>query len=278
MQVIEAEQLGMCFGVKKALAIAAGVAHPERVTMHGELVHNEQVLAELSRRGFVMQPEQTRPAVPSTAEVLVTAHGISDRGRRALLDAGKTVHDTTCPLVDRVHRVARMLVEKGYFIVVIGRADHVEVRGIVEDLDAFAIVERADDVRDYAQSRLGVICQTTTAPAEARTLREVIAARNPAAEIRFVDTICHPTKGRQRAVEDLLPQVEALVVVGGRTSNNTRRLGDQAQARGLPWFHVQTADDIDPRWRDRFRVIGLTAGTSTPDHVIDAVRARLVAL
>lgn len=278
MNVVVAEHLGMCFGVKRALDIADSVSQPERVTMLGEIVHNEQIVSALAARGYVTQPESAGTHIPDTPAVLITAHGISDRQRHALLAAGKSLHDTTCPLVTRVHKVARMLADKGYFIVVIGRHGHVEVRGLTGDLDAFEVVERVDEVRAYGQPRLGVVCQTTTAPAEAAQIREAIAAANPEAEIRFIDTICHPTKARQQAVESLLPDVDALVVVGGRTSNNTRRLGDLAEARAVPWHHVQTVDDIDPEWRNRYRSIGLTAGTSTPDEAIEAVRERLMAL
>src|SRR5581483_327288 len=109
MRIIRAETLGMCFGVRDALEIIGGVERPEEVTIHGELVHNEAVLEQLTERGFHMQQENSRRALPVTDTVLITAHGISERRRRRLHDAGKTFIDTTCPLVTRAHQAARKL-------------------------------------------------------------------------------------------------------------------------------------------------------------------------
>jgi 4-hydroxy-3-methylbut-2-enyl diphosphate reductase len=277
MNVIVAEHLGMCFGVRKALDMANAITHPEGVTMHGEIVHNPQILARLASRGFVMQPENERP-VPLTAEVLITAHGVSERERSRLLAAGKLLHDTTCPLVRRLHKVARMLADSGYFVIVIGKPGHVEIEGLTGDLGAFEVVPDAASARHYGHARLGVVCQTTTAPSEAQAVLRAIQSHNADSEIRFLDTICHPTKARQTAVHALLPRIEALIVVGGRNSNNTRKLGELAEQAALPWFHVETAADVDPGWARRFSVVGLTAGTSTPDETIHQVHQALLSL
>jgi 4-hydroxy-3-methylbut-2-enyl diphosphate reductase len=223
-----------------------------------------------------MTPEVGRTSLPLTDHVVITAHGVSERERRRLLDAGKELIDTTCPLVRRVHDAARALHDDGRFVLVIGRPDHVEVLGIVGDLERYAVVPDSAAVRDYAELRLGVICQSTTTPDEAGRVRGAISAANPDADIRYVDTICRPTKERQQAARALIDQAEALVVVGGRHSNNTRQLARLAAERGVPVAHVQTADDLDPTWLAPFRVVGLTAGTSTPDSTIDAVERALM--
>jgi 4-hydroxy-3-methylbut-2-enyl diphosphate reductase len=276
MRVIRAATMGMCFGVRDALEAMSHIPNPTRVTVHGQLVHNEDVLRDLQVRGFAMMPEVGRTSLPLTDQVVITAHGVSERERRWLLDAGKELIDTTCPLVRRVHDAARALQDNGRFVLVIGRPDHVEVLGIVGDLERYEVVPDSAASRDYGEPRLGVICQSTTTPHEAGRVLASIRAANPDADIRYVDTICRPTKERQQAARELIDQVEALVVVGGRHSNNTRQLARIAAERGVPVAHVQTADDLDPDWLASFNVVGLTAGTSTPDSTIDAVEQVLM--
>lgn len=278
MRVIEADVLGMCFGVRDALKSLASLDRPRDATIHGELVHNPEVLYQLERRGFAQVDERERDAIPRTPLVVVTAHGISQRERQRLIDAGKQLVDTTCPLVERVHRAAIGLQSQGYFVVVIGRQGHVEVRGIVEDLDRSAVVERVEDARDFEAERIGIVCQTTTPEDRARELHEAIASRNPRSEIRFVDTICRPTKEHQRAIERLLRRVGAVVVVGGRNSNNTRALVDRCRKAGALAWHVATAGDLDPDWFHGIDEVGLTAGTSTLDETIAEVRLRLMSM
>ena len=278
MIVIRAEAMGMCFGVRDALRAIEKVDDPGRVAIHGELVHNEEVLSDLDRRGFASVPESDRGAIPEGPTVLITAHGVSDRERDRLERAGKALIDTTCPLVRVVHEAARRLQAEGAFVVVIGRRGHVEVEGIVGDLDRFAVVQSPDEAEAYPAERIGVVCQSTTPPAEAERVRRAIEARNPGKEVRYVDTICRPTRDRQEAVADLVDRVEAVVVVGGSRSNNTRQLARLAEARGRPVLLVRSADDLDPDWLARFRVVGLTAGTSTLDRTIDEVHRALLAI
>ena len=278
MRIIRSDVMGMCFGVRDALAILDGIDAPETVTIHGELVHNEVVLHDLADRGFQQSSERGRDAVPATPDVLVTAHGISDAERARLESAGKRLVDTTCPLVRRVHVAARVLHDQGYHVVVIGKPGHVEVRGIVEDLARFDVVPDLEGARRIDAPRIGIVCQTTMPPARAIAVREAIEARNRHAEVRFVDTVCRPTKEHQRALDRLLDEVEAVVVVGGSNSNNTRELAATCRERGLPAIHVQGADDLDPAWFAGFDVVGLTAGTSTLDATIDEVHAAMEAI
>lgn len=275
MNVIRAEAMGFCFGVRDALALVDSLDDPANVTIHGELVHNERVLVQLGRRGFKQTPEAERQGVPETDRVLITAHGISDRERSRLKNAGKSLIDATCPLVTRVHEAARDLNARGCFVVVIGRPGHAEVEGIIGDLDACAVVADENSARPFPGQKLGLICQSTTPPALAERVRRAVAAANPGKEIVFVDTICRPTKDRQRAVVEMLDRIEALVVVGGRQSHNTRQLAQLAIDRGVPVAHVQGPNDLDDEWLRSFSTVGLTAGTSTPDDVIDAVERAL---
>jgi 4-hydroxy-3-methylbut-2-enyl diphosphate reductase len=276
MKVIRADVMGMCFGVRDALKIIQGIADPQSVTIHGQLVHNETVLTQLEASGFAMTEETHRQGLPETPLVLITAHGVSERERKRLADAGKRLVDTTCPLVTRVHQAALTLQEQGYHVLLIGKRGHVEVQGIIEDLDRFDVVQGVDEVRTYPSRRLGILCQTTASARTVQTIREAIAQRNPEAEIRFVDTVCLPTKEHQRSLERLLQQVDAMVVVGGRNSNNTRELAMLCRERGVPALHVQGPKDLDPDWFTGFETIGLTAGTSTLDSTIDEVHQALL--
>jgi len=275
MKVLVADVLGMCFGVRDALNIIEGIDQPEAVTIHGELVHNEVVLEQLNTRGFRMTREADRRQLPETPQVLITAHGVSDVERQRLAKGGKQLLDTTCPLVTRVHKAAQELAADGYHVLVIGRRGHVEVQGIIEDLYSFDVIQNAEEVKRFPYPRLGIVCQTTTPARHVQTIRDAVAARNPHAEIRFVDTVCHPTKDHQRALERLAEQVDAMVVVGGRNSNNTRELVAFCRARDLSAYHVQGAADLRPEWFAGYATVGLTAGTSTLDCTIAEVRRAL---
>jgi 4-hydroxy-3-methylbut-2-enyl diphosphate reductase len=278
MRVIRAENMGLCFGVRDALAIMDGVDRPAEVTVHGELVHTPIVLDQLERRGFRTSGESTRDVLVETPVVLITAHGISDVERDRLAQAGKRLIDTTCPLVERAHRAAVRLRDEGYHVLIIGRLGHVEVQGIAEDLPSVDVIGTESEVTTYPHDRLGIVCQTTTPERLVKAVRRAIETKNPHAEIRFVDTVCLPTKDHQRSLERLLDRVEAMVVVGGRNSNNTRELVALCGERGLPALHVQDASEVDPSWIAPFETVGLTAGTSTLDVTIDEVERALLAI
>lgn len=278
MKVLRAEAMGFCFGVRDALTATRDVQNPEDVTIHGELVHNETVLVELETRGFRITDETERARLPATEHVMITAHGVSDRERSRLQAAGKRLIDTTCPLVRRVHMAAQVLAREGRHVIVVGKPGHVEVQGIIEDLPGYTVVGRADDVRNYGTPRLGIVCQSTTPPRLAGEMRARIHECNPDADIRWMDTICQPTRDRQTAVLELLQKVDAMVVVGGRNSNNTRALVDLCHEHGVPALHVQEADDLEASWFSDFETVGLTAGTSTPDETIELVYERLSAI
>ncbi|MGL6073301.1 MAG: 4-hydroxy-3-methylbut-2-enyl diphosphate reductase [Fimbriiglobus sp.] len=275
MRVLRAEVLGMCFGVRDALKAMHAIPNPETVTVHGELVHNEVVLTQLRVRGFEMVDETAREQPATTPNVLITAHGVSHKERARLHAAGKTLIDTTCPLVVRAHDAAQKLEAEGYDVVVIGKPGHVEVQGIVEDLRQQIVVPNLEAVQTYPSHKIGIICQTTTPPPLAQAIVDAIRAKNPQAEVKFSDTICRPTRQHQNSLEELLPQVEAVVVVGGKNSNNTKELVRRVREYGLPALHVVGPEDLPGDWFTEFEVVGLTAGTSTLSETIDAVEARM---
>jgi len=273
--VLRARALGMCFGVRDALEVTRSIPNPADVTIHGELVHNPVVLDELQARGFVQVPEDDRAAPTKTSAVLITAHGVSRRERRRIAAQGVAIVDTTCPLVRKAHDRALALEREGYTVVVIGRRDHVEVRGIVEDLTRFVVVRSVAEVRRWGFNRIAVVAQTTTRPELAEAIVDAIAAHNPNVEVRWDDTICQPTKDRGEALEELLARVDALVVVGGVHSNNTRQLVQRAEARGIAARHVQGPGQVTTEWLQPFATIGITAGTSTLPETVGLVEQDL---
>lgn len=275
MKIIRAAEMGMCFGVRDALQITKEIVDPTQVTIHGELVHNPNVIERLDAVGFVQSPEDNRQSIPTTPLVLITAHGISNQERKRLQANGKQLVDTTCPLVRRVHDAAMELAAEQRHVLLIGKPGHVEVRGIVEDLESCDVIASPRDVQKYEHVRLGVLCQTTMPSQFVDEIKTCIERRNPAADIRFVDTVCHPTKRRQQAMMELIQRVDAVVVVGGRNSNNTRRLAELCQQHNVPAFHITCADEIDPVWFGNAKTVGLTAGTSTLDETIDEAHERL---
>jgi 4-hydroxy-3-methylbut-2-enyl diphosphate reductase len=278
MTIQLAKHHGMCFGVRDALRATHDAAKAAPVTMLGQLVHNPLVDAHLATLG-VQRGDLTDTSSAQTQRVIITAHGASDRQRDSLRGAGYDVTDTTCPLVHKAHDALRFLVESGYFPVVIGQASHVEVRGLVGDFpQAMVILDEEDARRLPFQPRLGVISQTTQPIARALALVDVLKRTHPNAEVRFVDTICHPTKQRQSALEELCAECDTIVVIGGRNSNNTRQLVETARRLGSVAHQVERSDDIDPTWFQRAQHVGVTAGTSTLDETVRSVMDRLQAL
>lgn len=269
MNIIRAEHLGMCFGVRDAIALAKEEARLQPLTVLGDLVHNETVLADLRARG--VQVAQDAGAV-GTKTVMITAHGASEAALRRVRSMGLAVLEATCPLVRVAHRAVAGLAREGYHPVVIGKRGHVEVRGLTEDLERFDVVLTPADVFELEERpRFGIAAQTTQPVERVKSLVELIRWRFPQSEVRFVDTVCHPTKQRQQAVLDLARQADVVVVVGGAHSNNTHELVKTSRSLCERVYHVQTAADLRAEWFTGVQNVGITAGTSTPDPVIDGV-------
>jgi 4-hydroxy-3-methylbut-2-enyl diphosphate reductase len=263
----------MCFGVRDAIAMATRASAGRPLTVLGELVHNETVLDGLRARGIRFCADLDQVDTPA---VMITAHGASDRRREAARARGLEVLDATCFLVRTAHSAVLTMAREGFHPVIIGRRNHVEVRGLTGDLDAFDVVLEDDDVARLApRGRFGIVAQTTQPAARVRRLASLIERRFPDAEVRVVETVCAPTRRRQEAALDLARHCDAVVVVGGANSNNTTELVATCSAHCRRVFHVQTADELRAEWFRGARAVGLTAGTSTPDEVIDQVEARM---
>ena len=184
--------------------------------------------------------------------------------------------DTTCPLVKKAHQALATLVSEGYHPVVIGQSQHVEVRGLVGDFpEAVVVLDETEIARIPPHPRLGIVSQTTQPLEHALRLVDAIQRHHSRSTVRFVDTICHPTKQRQSAMEDLIRDCDHIVVIGGRNSNNTRALAQKAIGHGLPTLQIERPEELDPGWFVTARNVGVTAGTSTLDETVLAVMERL---
>ena len=273
MKLIRAEHLGMCFGVRDAIALAVETAKHEPLTILGDLVHNETVLADLRNKGIRIE-QKTSDIGTRTA--MVTAHGASERTMKETRRRGLNVLEATCPLVHIAHRSLAKLVGEGFHPVVIGKRDHVEVRGLTEDLAEFDVVLDAEDIRQLRErSRFGVISQTTQPVEKVRRLVQLLRAQFPKSEVRFIDTVCQPTKQRQSAAVELAQKSDVVVVIGGAHSNNTQELVKTCSRFCPRVHHVQTADDLRGEWFCPDDTVSITAGTSTPDSLITEVEQQL---
>jgi 4-hydroxy-3-methylbut-2-enyl diphosphate reductase len=259
----------MCFGVRDAVALALAEADAGPLTILGDLVHNPTIVGEMRARGIATAHDVSQV---ETHTVMVTAHGTSQRALAETRARGLNVVEATCPLVHVAHRAVAALVRDGYHVVIVGQRDHVEVRGLIGDLDDFDVVlHEADVTRLPEHPRIGVAAQTTQSIARVRHLVALIRGRFPQSEVRFVDTVCKPTKERQNAAVEMARQCDVVVVIGGAASNNTRELVKTCGRHCARVHHVQTEADLRPEWFLGTAVVGITAGTSTPDEVIERV-------
>jgi 4-hydroxy-3-methylbut-2-enyl diphosphate reductase len=273
MKIIRADHLGMCFGVRDAIALAQETAKQEPLTILGDLVHNETVLAELRAQGVRVAQQ---PADATTHTVMITAHGASERRLNDTRGRGLKVLEATCPLVHVAHQSLARLVRAGFYPVIIGQRDHVEVRGMTEDLvESDVVLDEGDLAELCERPRFGVIAQTTQPIDTVRRLVRLLRERFPRSEVRFIDTVCQPTKQRQNAAVELAQKCSVLVVIGGAHSNNTRELVNTCRRHCSCVHHVQTAADLCEDWFGAEDIVGITAGTSTPDTVIDEAEQRL---
>jgi 4-hydroxy-3-methylbut-2-enyl diphosphate reductase len=273
MKIIKAEHWGMCFGVRDAITLAVKQAEAAPLTILGDLVHNESVLAGLRGRGIHIK--QTAAEV-TTPAVMITAHGTSQRALGDLRQRGLNVLEATCPLVRVAHQAILELEASGYHPVIIGRRDHVEVRGLTGDLRKFDVVLSEVDVMGLAErERFGVAAQTTQPVDKVERLTALIRQRFPKSEVRLIDTVCRPTKQRQTAAVELARQCDVVVVIGGAHSNNTHELTATCRRHCARVHHVQSSDGLRAEWFAGAQTVGITAGTSTPDDAVDEVEAWL---
>jgi (E)-4-hydroxy-3-methyl-but-2-enyl pyrophosphate reductase len=270
VKVVLASTAGFCIGVKRALEMVLKAINENqpKIYTYGPLIHNPQVLELLRERGItILKPGEEIPA----GLVVIRAHGIPLQERRLLEQAGGSIIDATCPRVAKVQAIIRRWSAKGCATVIVGDADHPEVRGLMGYTeDRGYVVSTSRDVADLPDlNSLIVVAQTTQSESQFEARVQEITARFPQAQI--FNTICDATASRQAEVQELSRQAEALVVVGGRNSGNTQRLVEISQATGIPTYHVETEQELDLVEISRYQTVAVTAGASTPNWLIGNV-------
>ena len=279
MKVSLASAMGTCFGVQDAINLAMSPEFNNELTIVGQLVHNPQVSDSLKQNGVSLVPGIEDIDKIKTKKVMITAHGAAEKTKQRLHDAGFIVYDASCPLVMRVHQTIKSLVTKGYFPVVIGQKDHVEVKGIVGDLDDHLVINSEEDFPKIEKSgnrKLGIVTQTTQQRDKVEVLVEKIRALDYVDEVSFVNTICQPTHDRQVAVHELADQVDLMIVIGGYNSSNTKKLVHVCGEKGIEAHHIESFDQLHKNWFVNKQHVGITAGTSTPENVINEVHTKIL--
>lgn len=263
-----AQHAGVCYGVERALSLAAQAAceaHGPVQTL-GPLIHNPLVVSELERAG-VSVTDCVEDVEAGT--VVIRAHGVVPQVIERARERGLTVLDATCPYVKKVHMAAEKLVREGYQLIVVGESGHPEVEGIMGHADARArVVSSVDDLKILELSqKVGVVVQTTQT---ANVLASISSALLPrVSELRVINTICAATQERQDSAAELATRVDAMIVVGGKNSGNTRRLAEICQSSCACTHHIEDVSELEASWFENAKRIGVTAGASTPSAHID---------
>ena len=277
MNIDKAKVLGFCGGVRRAVQMIESEL-AERGPLHtlGAIVHNAYVVDALAAKGARMATDLD--GVPESGTVAITAHGAGEEVFAEIERRGLRLVDTTCPIVRRAQETAARLVEEGFTVVLYGEAEHPEVRGILSWTRGRGTATQSPDVEvPIGERGIALIAQTTKNPTRFAEFAQTLVRRftGAAQEIRIIDTTCPETGRRYQAAKELAETVEALIVVGSRTSANTRKLAETCRETGVPTYHIESAEEIDDAWLDGLGRIGVTAGASTPDDVINAVVGRL---
>jgi 4-hydroxy-3-methylbut-2-enyl diphosphate reductase len=274
MRIVVAKHMGFCGGVRRAVEIAqkAAASSSGPVSTWGPLIHNPQVVRRLEEGGVRVA---RRDEELHGEAFVVSAYGVENAVLEAARARGMRIVDATCPVVTRAHALAEQLAREGYQVICVGDHGHPEMVTLKEMLgDRVTVVhtpEEAAGVRVGA--RVGVLSQTTQSQENFRRIVGDLALR--ARELKVLNTLCPAITVRQEETDRLVGEVDALVVVGGHGSSNTTRLAEIGRSRQVPTYHVETADELDPRWFHGVETVGVVSGASTPDWIIADVLRRL---
>jgi 4-hydroxy-3-methylbut-2-enyl diphosphate reductase len=275
MEIVLAESLGFCMGVKRAVDMAYRAIEKsdgQPVTTLGPLIHNTQEIERLERDGIKMADENS---LPETGTVIIRAHGVTPQALQSLKSRGLKIMDGTCPYVHYSQRKALELYEAGYAVVIAGDRNHPEIRGILGLInDEAHVVKTVDDVRQLpALGRAGIIAQTTISPKKYQAILD--ALREKTRELKVCETICDATEENQKAIRELSSEVDLLYVIGGRHSANSNKLVETAREKCPRATLIETAGEINAGDLQGVGRVGVSAGASTPDWMIQQVVERL---
>jgi 4-hydroxy-3-methylbut-2-enyl diphosphate reductase len=275
IRVVLAQPRGFCAGVERAIEIVerALKKYGPPIYVRHEIVHNRHVVEDLRTRGAIFVDELDE--VPAGARTIFSAHGVAKQVQQTAAERGLPVIDATCPLVAKVHNEGRRYAAGGREIVLVGHAGHAEVVGTIGQIDGKVhLVQTVEDVGGLSVTdpeKLAYITQTTLSVDDTRGIIAALKARFPAITGPDVRDICYATQNRQQAVHDLAQAVDMILVVGSRNSSNSNRLREIGEELGKPSYLIDDADALRPEWLAGIRTVGLTAGASAPEMLVQGV-------
>ena len=275
MEVILADHAGFCFGVKRAVdSVYELTNNNEKIYTYGPIIHNEEVVKDLETKGVSVINDDTELKNLKEGKVVIRAHGVPKSICDILTENNVSYVDGTCPFVKRIHNTVEDMSQKGYQIVIIGSAGHPEVLGIMGWAKGTPIVienhEEANDFNIDKSIPVCIVAQTTFNTNKFKELVEII--ENKGYNVYVVDTICNATKERQESADKLASMVDAMIVIGGQNSSNTQKLYDICKAKCEHTYFVQTVEDLDFVLPKAASLVGITAGASTPNNIIEEVQ------
>ncbi|MDO5402543.1 MAG: 4-hydroxy-3-methylbut-2-enyl diphosphate reductase [Eubacteriales bacterium] len=271
--VVLAKSAGFCFGVKRAVDTVYENASKENVYTFGPIIHNEEVVKDLEKKGVKVINSLEELDRIKTGTIIIRSHGVSKNVYDAIKRHGMEIVDATCPFVLKIHKIVREESEKGKQIIIIGNENHPEVKGImgwsVTPAIVIDTVKKAQDLELEQESQVCIVSQTTFNYKKFQELVEIISKKGYNTNIS--NTICNATEERQTEARDIAKQVDAMVVVGGSSSSNTRKLYEICKNECDNTFYIQTLSDLDLSKLGMADCIGITAGASTPNNIIEEV-------
>lgn len=277
MEVILAEHAGFCFGVKKAVdTVYEQVEHKDKkIYTYGPIIHNEEVVKDLESKGVeVVNNVDDLSNVSEDGTIVIRAHGIPRETEEKIKQKGISYVDATCPFVKRIHRIVDEESQKGRTIVITGNAKHPEVEGIVSWANGpVYVIESLEDARKFAlpvETELTLVSQTTFNYKKFKDVVEIFNGKGY--NINIVNTICNATQERQTEAEKIAAQADAMIVIGGTSSSNTRKLYEICSGKCKHTYFVQTVDDLPKDFPEGIYKVGITAGASTPKNIIEEVQ------
>ncbi len=268
MKISLAKNSGFCFGVKNALKKVEEIENKEGIYILGHLIHNKKAISNLKNKGIKIIDNIGKVG---KGTIVISAHGISDRLKEKIKNKNLKIVDTTCPLVEKVHKITKKLEKEGYTIVIYGDKEHTEVKGISGNLNNPVIINDNFEIKDF-NKKYALVSQTTKDQEEFQEIAKKLKSKIK--DLRVEDTICSATKLRQNDAKELAKKVDMMIVVGDNNSANTKRLS-QICSRTVETKQIETVDELKAEWFKSKEHIGITAGASTPDWVIEKVIERI---
>ena len=286
MKVELAKMAGFCFGVNRAVDTVYQEAKEDAaVYTYGPIIHNEEVISDLERKGVKVLNSLEEAKEKSEGTVIIRSHGVTKAEQDELMRDGLRVVDATCPFVKKIHTLVQEYSQKGYYVIIIGSGDHPEVQGIVgwSDAERTVVINNESDVKKIdlkSWKKICIVAQTTFNYNKFQELVEIIQKKgyysestvDKDSEIIVHNTICSATKERQEAAKELSAKVDAMLVIGGLSSSNTRKLYEICSENCRNTYFIQTKEDLENSDFSRFDYVGITAGASTPNNIIEEVQ------